>query len=66
MRMAMPFVKPMVTGRGMYFTAVPKPVTAMSMRITPAIMVTISRPETPWAVMIPATMTTNAPVGPPI
>jgi hypothetical protein len=23
MRMAMPFVKPMVTGRGMYFTAVP-------------------------------------------
>jgi hypothetical protein len=48
------------------FTAVPKPVTAMSMRITPAIMVTISRPETPWAVMMPATMTTNAPVGPPI
>ena len=56
----------MVTGRGMYFTAVPSPVTAINMRITPAIIVTIRRPETPWAAMMPATITTNAPVGPPI
>jgi len=34
--------------------------------MTPAIIVTIKRPETPWAAMMPATITTNAPVGPPI
>src|SRR5207247_2036849 len=59
-------VKPIVTGRGIYFTAVPKPVTAISMRITPASKVTISRPETPCVAMIAATITTNAQVEPPI
>ena len=33
---------------------------------TPAIAVTISSPDNPNFAMIPATITTNAPVGPPI
>ena len=65
-RIAMPFVKPMTTGRGKYFTAVPMPVAPSSTRITPAIMVQTNRPSTPNFVTIPATTTTNAPVGPPI
>ena len=65
-RTAMPLVKPMVTGRGMKRTAAPRPVTPITTSMTPAISVHISRPETPnWATM-PATMTTNAPVGPAI
>ena len=63
---AMPLVKPRTTGRGMNFTACPNPVTASSTRSTPAIIVTISSPGSPCAAMMPATMTTNAPVGPPI
>ncbi len=63
---AIPFVKPIVTGRGIYFTAEPKPVTAMSKRITPAMIVMINRPGTPCVATIPATITTKAPVGPPI
>jgi hypothetical protein len=38
---AMPFVKPMTIGRGMNFTAVPRPVNAMTSRMTPAIIVTM-------------------------
>ena len=34
--------------------------------MTPAIIVTISRPDRPCLAMMPATMTTKAPVGPPI
>ena len=63
---AMPLVKPRTTGRGMNFTAWPSPVTARNSRITPAIIVTISRPERPCLAMMPATITTKAPVGPPI
>jgi len=66
MSRAMPFVKPTTTGRGMNFTAWPSPVTARNTRMTPAIIVTIIRPEGPCAAMMPATMTTKAPVGPPI
>ena len=66
MSRAMPLVKPITTGRGMNFTAVPRPVSASTIRITPAIIVTISSPERPCCAMMPATMTTKAPVGPPI
>ncbi len=66
MSSAMPLVNPRTTGRGMNFTAVPRPVKPRMSRITPAIMVTISRPDTPWSWMMPATMTTKAPVGPEI
>ena len=66
MSSAMPFVKPRTTGRGMNFTAWPRPVSARNSRMTPAIIVTISRPERPCLAMMPATMTTKAPVGPPI
>ena len=65
-RMAMPLVKPMVTGRGMNRTAPPSPVKAKTTRMTPAIIVHIKRPGTPKVVTIPATITTNAPVGPAI
>ena len=61
---AMPLVKPITTGRGMNFTACPSPVTARNNRIAPAIIVTISNPDSPCWAMMPATMTTNAPVGP--
>ena len=62
----MPLVKPMTTGRGMKRTALPSPVTPMNSSMTPAIMVTISRPDKPNLAMMPATITTKAPVGPPI
>ena len=66
MRIAIPFVKPTITGRGKYFTALPIPVIPSSTSITPAIMVHANSPSIPYLAMIPATTTTNAPVGPPI
>jgi hypothetical protein len=63
---AMPLVKPMTTGRGMKRTAVPEPVSPMITRTTPAIIVHMNRPSTPYLATIPDTTTTNAPVGPPI
>ncbi len=63
---AMPFVNPSTTGRGMNLTACPRPVTARNTRITPAIIVTMRSPDRPCVAMMPATITTNAPVGPPI
>jgi hypothetical protein len=63
---AIPLVKPMTMGRGINLTAVPKPVKPRNSKITPAIIVTISKPESPCRAMIPATITTKAPVGPPI
>jgi hypothetical protein len=65
-RMAMPFVKPTTTGRGMNRTADPMPVAPSAMRMMPAIIVQISSRRSRTFVAIPATMTTNAPVGPPI
>ena len=62
----MPLVKPSTTGRGMNFTAAPSPVAPMTNSSTPAIMVHMNRPSTPCLATIPATTTTNAPVGPPI
>src|SRR6266851_2061320 len=66
MRMAIPFVKPTMTGRGKYLTAVPMPVTPSKTRRTPAIMVQVKSPSMPYFATIPETTTTNAPVGPPI
>src|SRR5712692_7193809 len=66
MRMAIPFVKPTMTGRGKYLTAVPMPVTPSKTRRTPAIMVHVKSPSMPYLATIPETTTTNAPVGPPI
>ena len=45
---AMPLVKPMTTGRGMYLTAVPVPVSPMITSITPAISVHMNSPSTPY------------------
>ena len=66
MSRAMPLVKPMVTGRGMNLTAEPRPVTPMMSSRTPAMTPTRARPPMPNLATIPATMTTKAPVGPPI
>ena len=63
---AMPLVKPITTGRGMNLTAVPSPVTPSRIRTTPAISVHMNRPSRPCFATMPATTTTNAPVGPPI
>ncbi len=65
-RTAMPLVKPMTTGRGMNLTAAPMPVTPSMTSITPAIIVHMNRPSTPYFATMPATTTTKAPVGPPI
>ena len=62
----MPLVKPITTGRGMYFTAVPRPVMPSSISITPAINVHMNSPSRPYVATMPDTTTTNAPVGPPI
>ena len=64
--MAMPLVKPMTTMRGMKRTAAPRPVKPMTSRMIPAMRVTMARPLMPKRATMPATMTTNAPVGPPI
>ena len=62
----MPFVKPMTTGRGRNLTAAPIPVTPRMTSITPAIIVHMNKPLTPYFATMPATTTTKAPVGPPI
>ena len=48
MTSAMPFVKPITTGRGMKRTAVPVPVRPMITSRTPAIIVHMNRPSTPY------------------
>ncbi len=44
---AMPFVNPTTTGRGIYFTAVPRPVTPRMTSSTPAIIVHMNKPSSP-------------------
>jgi hypothetical protein len=63
---AIPLVKPMTTGRGMNFTAVPSPVAPRITSMTPAISVHMNRPSRPYLATMPKTTTTKAPVGPPI
>ena len=66
MSTAMPLVKPTTTGRGIYLTADPTPDAPSAIRMMPAIIVHRKRPLTPYCPMMPATTTTNAPVGPPM
>ena len=66
MMSAMPLVKPMVTGKGMNLIAPPSRTRPNRSRITPAIRVAAASPSTPCFWTIAYTMTTNAPVGPPI
>ena len=63
---AMPAVKPMIMGYGMNLITTPSLKMPSSSRMMPAITVATARPSMPnWPIM-PATMTMNAPVGPPI
>lgn len=66
MTTAIPFVNPITTGRGMNFTALPRPVAPRVTSKTPAMIVHMNSPSTPCFCTMPATTTTNAPVGPPI
>ena len=50
---AMPLVNPTTTGRGMNFTAFPRPVMPRNTSITPAISVHMYRPSTPYFETIP-------------
>ena len=63
---AIPLVKPTTTGRGMNFTAEPKPVAPSTTSMMPASSVQMYSPIIPCFSTIPDTITTNAPVGPPI
>ena len=47
MMTAMPFVNPTTTGRGIYFTAVPRPVMPRMTSITPAMSVHMNKPSRP-------------------
>src|SRR5215212_6730703 len=63
---AMPLVNPMTTGCGTNLIATPSRAAPSAMRMTPAMSVATVRPSTPYFWTMPYTMTTNAPVGPPI
>ena len=66
MMRAMPLVKPMVTGYGMNLIAAPSRSSPNATRMKPAMSVAMTSPSTPCCCTIPDTITTNAPVGPPI
>ena len=63
---AIPFVKPIVTGLGMYFMTEPIFISPMANNIRPAIIVHIKRACSPYVATTPDIITTKAPVGPPI
>src|SRR6185369_626581 len=63
---AMPAVNPAITGSGMNLMMAPRRAIPSSSRITPASRVAICRPSTPYRAVMPARMTTKAPVGPAI
>ena len=63
---AIPLVKPIVTGYGMNLIAPPSRNSPKATRMKPAMSVATTRPSTPCCATIPETITTNAPVGPPI
>ena len=66
MRAPIAAVKPVMTGNGMNLMAPPSRASPRATRMTPAIMVAASSPSRPYCCTIPYTITTNAPVGPPI
>jgi len=49
-----------------YFTIPPRPVAPIITRISPANIVHVNKPSSPYFEIIPSTTTKNAPVGPPI
>ena len=63
---AMPAVNPVITGYGMNLISAPGRARPMTMRMTPAMTVQMTSPSYPNCATMPETMTTNAPVGPPI
>lgn len=63
---AIPAVKPVTTGSGIYLIHVPNRASPAMTSIAPAISVARTRPSYPWVWMTSNTTTTNAPVGPPI
>ncbi len=63
---AIPDVKPTVTGYGTKRITSPRRANAIPISSTPAISVATASPSTPNSATTPATITTNAPVGPPI
>jgi hypothetical protein len=66
MMTAIPLVKPVMTGCGMNFMMPPNFATPKITSMTPAIIVAIASPSYPCCWTMPYTITTNAPVGPPI
>ena len=63
---AIPLVNPTTIGYGMNLKMTPILKTPMMIRIMPAIIVAIVRPDIPYWPTMPATNTMKAPVGPPM
>ena len=63
---AIPLVKPTTIGYGMNLKMAPILNTPIRIRNTPAMIVAMMSPCIPYCATIPATMTMNAPVGPPM
>ena len=63
---AIPLVKPTTIGYGMKWNMVPMRQSPITIRMIPAIIVATVSPAIPYCPTMPATMTMNAPVGPPI
>ena len=64
MTVAMPAVKPVVTGWGMNSMSRPRRIAPIATSRTPAMRPAVSSPERPYLVTIGARMTMNAAVGP--
>ena len=63
---AIPLVNPTTIGYGMNLKMAPIRHSPITTSITPAMIVAIIRPCIPYSATTPATITMNAPVGPPI
>ena len=66
MMIAMPLVKPVTTGYGMYLMSVPNLLAPSTIKITPAIIAQTTSASGPCFITIGASNGTNAPAGPPI
>ncbi len=66
MMIAMPLVKPVTTGNGMYRIIVPSLLAPSTNKITPAISAQTASASGPCAMTMGASNGTNAPAGPPI
>ena len=63
---AIPEVNPTIIGYGINFIMSPNFKTPIKISKTPAIQVAIANPLVPYSEIMPAMITINAPVGPPI